>query len=158
MQPVIVRNCYFATGFFVLHTDRHKSTNREIGVCTAPSCPLYRGLDAAGRPGGPQGSAAGGGVKRPQRLGRHLPLHKRSAGQRPSANPVAASLQLLRSDGKTACRYNPQSASLTAPCRGGTRGAQHHFKSSAKRIPPLSIVNCQLSIVNSKPNPNFLTC
>ena len=36
---------------------------------------------------GPQGSAACGGVKRPQRLGRHLPLHKRSAGQRLSANP-----------------------------------------------------------------------
>ena len=36
---------------------------------------------------GPQGSAACGGVKRPQRLGRHLPLHKQRAGQRLSANP-----------------------------------------------------------------------
>ena len=36
---------------------------------------------------GPQGSAAGGGVKRPPRLGRHLVLHKRSAGQNLSANP-----------------------------------------------------------------------
>ena len=26
-------------------------------------------------------------MKRPQRLGRHLPLHKQSAGQRLSANP-----------------------------------------------------------------------
>ena len=49
------------------------------------------------------------------------PLHKQSAGQRPSANPGAASLQLLRLNDKAACRYNPQSASLTAPYRGGTR-------------------------------------
>ena len=34
---------------------------------------------------------------------------------------VAANQQLFRLFGKTACRYNPQSASLTAPWRGGTR-------------------------------------
>ena len=92
---------------------------------------------------GAQGSAACGGVKRPQRLGRHLPLHKRSAGQRLSANPGTASLQLLRLNDKAACRYNPQSASLTAPCRGGTRGYV-----AVSNHPQSGYLHCQLSIIN----------
>ena len=39
------------------------------------------------RAGGPQGSAAGGGVKRPKRLGRHLYLRKQRAAQMLSVNP-----------------------------------------------------------------------
>ena len=64
--------------------------------------PVGRGLaPAVGAPrsgGGPQGSAASGGVKRPQRLGRHLPLHKRSAGQRLSANPDCIKFAILPKD------------------------------------------------------------
>ena len=51
-------------------------------------CPTRAPFQGAPRcGGGPQGSAASGGVKRPRRLGRHLPLHKQSAGQRLRANP-----------------------------------------------------------------------
>ena len=39
------------------------------------------------REGGLQGSAAGGGVKRPKKLGRHLRLRKQRAAQMLSANP-----------------------------------------------------------------------
>ena len=71
-----------------------------LEIATAPLGPRNDGCGRWSAPGprfplslrgakrrGPQGSAACGGVKRPQRLGRHLPLHKRSAGQRLSANP-----------------------------------------------------------------------
>ena len=39
------------------------------------------------QPGGPHGSAAGGGVKRPQRLGSCLPSRKQSEAGRLSSNP-----------------------------------------------------------------------
>ena len=60
--------------------------NDGCGRWSAPGLRFPLSLRGAKRRG-PQGSAACGGVKRPQRLGRHLPLHKRSAGQRLSANP-----------------------------------------------------------------------
>ena len=57
-----------------------------------PSCPLFSGLPTQ-EAGGPQGSAAGGGVKRPLRLGRHLRLRKQRAAQMYSANPDAVGLE-----------------------------------------------------------------
>ena len=122
----------------------------------------YRGLSAK-LTGGPQGSAAGGGVKRPYpngtlsplrgsgaRLGRRLVLHKRSAGQSLSANPDCCKFAIVPFCRKIAYRYNPRLLRRQPPKRGH-EGAIIISNHPRQRIPPLSIVNCQLSIARQIP-------
>ena len=89
---------------------------REIEICTAPSCPLYRGLSA---------KLTGGCIDEQfQRM-----------------NDTIANLQ----------QPPGRPAGVQPPVEGAREGAQHHFKSSVQRIPPLSIVNYQLSIQSQIP-------
>ena len=70
---------------------------------------------------------------------------------------VVTVLQLYRSFGKIACRHNPQSASLTAPCRGGYQppawGTRAFWNFNHFPKENTIIVHCQLSIVHYKESP-----
>ena len=82
---------------------------------------------------GPQGSAACGGVKRPQRLGRHLPLHKQRAGQRLSANP-----EISRQQRTEKFQVNDTSLRLPRPLWGlAMTSVIWHFLHPGGQRPPL---------------------
>ena len=98
----------------------------ELKCLLRPSCPLSRGLSAK-LTGGPQGSAAGGGVKRPQRLGRHLPWHEQSEVGRLSANPDCCDNHIVSSVEAVMSLYNPQSAYADSPLERGHEDAKQQI-------------------------------
>jgi len=67
------------------------------------------------QPGGPQGSAACGGVKRPQRLGSCLPWREQSEAGRLSSNPVCFSRYTLLSNIKKSDLHFCKSLVLALP-------------------------------------------
>jgi len=124
--------------FTITYYFTQKSPNLSVEACVGvtyflASSEYCRGVKK--RAGGPQGSAACGGVKRPQRLGSRLPWRKQSEAGRLSGNPDSFSRPYTSSENQKTSRFLVRFFVLALPifpasseyCRGVKKRAGGTF-------------------------------